>query len=295
MAQPLFRRVTAALCAAALVVSGTGAALAQSAGSVIGIASAVVSNVDYSRSGMAKPAKVVLRQRMAMGDLIRTGKKAQLQILLLDRSTFSVGPRASLKIDRFVYDPAKGRGMAASVAKGAFRFMSGRPNRGRNGTSSISSPVATIGIRGTIVEGAVGETAMEIAEKNLPGFKQLDSDKENATLVVLRGPGAQTQAGLEPGAVSFTSTGGSVELTRPMQAAYVPRAGAAPVPFTISPEGLVMLDKAIFPAKYKGSGLLKGLLIGGALIALPVLVGSGRNNEDPQGPTNSTDQQPGVN
>lgn len=277
--------------ALAVSLAGVGIVHAQSVANAIGIASAIRGDVRYTNNSVKKAAKMTLRQRILLGDLVQTGKGSQLQMVLLDRSTFSVGANARIRIDRFVYDPARGRSLGATATKGAFRFMSGRPNAGGNGASSISSPIATIGIRGTIVEGVIGKAAAQIAADELPNFKALSSDTANATLVVLRGPGARNEAGLTPGFVSVSSTAGSIDLTQPMQASYVPRAGAMPIgPFVISPKGLIKVEQEIFPAKYQESGLWKGLLAAGALVAVPVLLGRDRADCPPRppqgGPTN---------
>lgn len=271
--------------AAAVALAGGSFAAAQSA--AVGVASVVVKDVKLSNAQAPKGKPVVIKQRIALGDLIQTGKGSQLQLLLLDRSSFSIGANASLRIDRFVYDPTRGRNSGATVTKGAFRFMSGQPNRGNKG--SISSPVATIGIRGTIIEGVVGEGAADIVKGESKDVKNAKADKQTATLVVLRGPGRKTDPGAEIGAASVTSGGVTVELTDPMQAAYVPRAGAPPIVFRLSIAGLSKLQDQIFPHQAKGGGLAKGLL-GGALVILPAVLGRGRN-DDPQRPQQ---QQPGT-
>jgi hypothetical protein len=281
----LSRPAKLALIVAVSLASVGGMVHAQSVTNAIGIASAILGDVRYTNTRVTKAAKMALRQRVLLGDLVQTGKGSQLQMLLLDRSTFSIGANARIRIDRFVYDPARGRSIGATVAKGAFRFMSGRPNAGGNGASSISSPVATIGIRGTIVEGVVGKAALQIAADEVPNFKSLSSDAANATLVVLRGPGAHSEGRLTPGFVSVSSSAGSVDLTQPMQASYVPRAGAMPIgPFVISPKGMIKVEQEIFPAKYKGSGAWKGVLAAGALVAVPVLLGRDRTNCPPHSP-----------
>ena len=264
---------------AATALASTGFAAAQTGGAAIGVAASVVKEVKLSNAAAPKPKAVVLRQRIALADLIQTGKGSQLQLLLLDRSTFSIGANATLRIDRFVYDPATGRNSGASVTRGAFRFMSGQSNRANNTT--ISSPVATIGIRGTVLEGAVGEGAALIARGEAGEVKQAKADKRTATLVVLRGPGQRTEAGADVGAASVTSGGVTVELTEPMMAAFVPREGAAPIgPFRISVAGLVLLEDQIFPVRTSGGG---GIL-NGLLKALPaVLPGfGGSGNGKPQ-------------
>ena len=278
---------------AATALASTGFAAAQTGGAAIGVAASVVKEVKLSNAAAPKPKAVMLRQRIALADLIQTGKGSQLQLLLLDRSTFSIGANATLRIDRFVYDPATGRNSGASVTRGAFRFMSGQSNRANNTT--ISSPVATIGIRGTVLEGAVGEGAALIAQGEEREVKKAKADKRTATLVVLRGPGQRTEAGTDVGAASVTSGGVTVELTEPMQAAFVPREGAAPIgPFRISQAGLAMLQDQVFPAQVVAPG--GGGLLGGLLKVLPAVLPSvigGGGSGTGTGPKDPVPSQPG--
>ena len=272
------------LVAAAVLVSAAPAQ-AQN-GAAVGIASAVAGEVKLSNAQQPKAKPVTLRQRIALADLIQTGKNGHLQLLLLDRSTFTIGANAALRIDRFVYDPARGRTSGATVVRGAFRFMSGQPNKGNSAT--INSPVATIGIRGTILEGTVGESARNLAKHETKAVHDAKADKDTATLVVLRGPGPNTDPGADVGSASVTSGGVTVELTAPMQAAFVPRAGAAPIgPFQISPEGLAGLHDGVFPQPSGGGGLGKSLL-GGVLQMLPSVIKTGSGG----GTTPSTPNDP---
>ena len=289
----MMRRALGLILAAAALLSA-GYVGAQGGAAVIGLAAAVVGDVKLSNAGAPKPRAVAVRQRIALADLIQTGKGSQLQLILLDRSTFSIGANAMLRIDRFVYDPARGRNSGASVTRGAFRFMSGQPNRANSTT--ISSPVATIGIRGTVLDGVVGEAAREIAKGEIQPVRDAKADKQTATLVVLRGPGPRTEAGADVGAASVTSGGVTVELTEPMQAVYVPRAGAVPIgPFRLSPTGFGKLQDQIFPRQALGGG---GGLLGGLLKVLPVVVpsviggGNGGSGNKPVPPRDQPSGQP---
>lgn len=233
--------------AGALAIGLCLAPAAANAPTQVGIAAAMLNRVSIARGGAAQLRPAVLRQQVALADRVETGARSQLQILLLDRSTFTVGANARLTIDRFVYDPARGRTMDASVAKGAFRFMSGRPNRG--GSSNIATPVASIGIRGTIVDGVVGADAITIASGERGAGSTRNSDPQTATLVILRGPGANTRGNVLPGAITISAGGKTVSLERPLQAVYVPRAGAQPIgPFAISLSGLTRVQGLIFPS-----------------------------------------------
>ncbi|MEJ6012073.1 FecR family protein [Novosphingobium aquae] len=258
--------------AAAFVLAAGHGALAQNG--AIGVVSSVVKEVKLSNAQSPKAKQVAVKQRIALGDLIQTGKASQLQLLLLDRSSFSIGASASLRIDRFVYDPARGRSSGATVARGAFRFMSGQQNRANSG--SINTPVATIGIRGTIIDGVVGEAAREIAKGETREVRNAKADAKTATLIVLRGPGSRTAPGADVGEAAVASNGVSVDLTEPMSAVYVPRAGSAPIgPFRLSGAGLAKLQDQIFPRQAVGGNSAAESILGGILSNLPGIIGGG--------------------
>ena len=233
-----------ALATAIAAIAAGGVAIAAAGPQVVGIAAAVLNRVQIRPGSAPQYRPLLLRQRVALADQIETGERSQAQLLLLDKSTFTIGANARLTIDRFVYDP-HGRSVAATVAKGAFRFMSGRPDRG--GDASIGTPVSSIGIRGTIVEGVVGSEAIAIAGNEPALNARLQSDPETASLIVLRGPGAGAQGHVAPGSITVTAANRTVALDRPMLAAYVPQPGAAPIgPFTLSAEGLRRLEALVF-------------------------------------------------
>lgn len=284
--------------AAALALAGGSYAVAQNL--AVGAVSSVVKEVKLSNAQSPKPKQVVMKQRIAMGDLIQTGKASQVQLLLLDRSSFSIGGNASLRIDRFVYDPARGRTSGASVARGAFRFMSGQQNRGNSG--SINTPVATIGIRGTIIDGVVGEGAREIAKGEIKEVRNAKADAKTATLIVLRGPGGRTAPGADVGEAEVVAGGARAELLEPMEAAYVPCAGAPPIgPFRLSSAGLARLQNQIFPRQVVKSSNAGNSILGSILGNLPGIIGGGGSSgrtstgtqtPTPNSPNNPTGKQP---
>ncbi len=91
-----------ALVVGVSLASVAGIVHAQSATSAIGIASAIRGDVRYTNNRVTKAAKMVLRQRVLLGDLVQTGKGSQLQMILLDRATFSVGANARMTIHRMI-------------------------------------------------------------------------------------------------------------------------------------------------------------------------------------------------
>lgn len=268
----MIRRAVAALGAASLVASPVHA-------QAVGINAAIRNKVVIRGAGTNQVRPAVLRARVILNDEVRTGAASQLQILLLDRTTFTVGANARVAVDRFVYDPAaNSRSTGVSVARGAFRFMSGRALRRSAGPATVRTPVATIGVRGTIFEGVVGEDAIRIASREAAVGKKVKARKDEASLIVLRGPGPRTQGDTRPGAVDVTVGASTVTLDRPGLALYAPRVGAPPIgPFQISTAGLLALQSLLRTTAEPGGGGKKGgksdALLGAAGAA--ALIGGG--------------------
>ncbi len=180
----------------------------------IGVAAAVAGAV--KALPREKPVGRVLGsgQPLFLHEKIVTGPGGRLQILLLDETTFTIGPNAEIVLDEFVYDPAGGKGaVAATISKGAFRFITGKVARRDPASMKVKTGVATIGIRGTMVAGSTGG---------------------GETTVVLLGPGPANNAGEKTGACSVGNDAGSVELSQGGFGTTVAGSGApsAPVEFT---------------------------------------------------------------
>ena len=115
-----------------------------------------------ARQGAGRRAQRVISigQSVVFNQEINTDGTGLVQILLLDGTTFTVGPNSRIVIDEFVYNPAAGEArVVASVTKGAFRFIGGQTSR-KSGGATINTPVGTIGIRGAMVEGNVHRPAV---------------------------------------------------------------------------------------------------------------------------------------
>ena len=151
----------------------------------IGIVAAAKGKVELTMPG--KVGRIAQSgQAVFMKDEIKTDAQGNLQILLLDETVFTIGPNSTLVIDEFVYDPKTQNGkVQASIAKGIFRYVSGKIAAKKPSNVTLKFPAATIGIRGTIVGGNV------VPDGN--------------SLAALLGPGANNNAGASPG--SFTITG----------------------------------------------------------------------------------------
>lgn len=93
--------------------------------------------------------------------VIKANANGRAQLIFVDQTVFSVGAGATVTLDEFIYEPNRKTGsIVLNISKGAFRFISGTS---KPSTYSIKTPVATIGIRGTIFSGnVVNENHMTI-------------------------------------------------------------------------------------------------------------------------------------
>ena len=276
--------VSASLAVLAAAISAP--AFAQT----VGVNAAVVNDVRMASAANAPAHTAQVKERVSLGNQIATGRSSALQVLLLDRTNFQLGANARITVDKFVYDPARASSaVGLSVAKGAFRFMSGKPTHANPGQSSIRTPIASIGIRGTIVEGAVGEDAIGIAahEAGVPSVS--GADAATASLILLRGPGAGAQ-GEVPGAIDVTANGKTVPVERSGFALFVPGPDQAPIgPFLLSDEGLARLAALLNDPRRRGSVNLSD-----PLVQNPVIDWYFQGNSEGNGDPIRSPGQPGI-
>jgi hypothetical protein len=114
----------------------------------IGVAAGVRNQVSATTASQQR--QLAVGGNVFQDDTIRTGANSVAQLLFADQTTLSVGPQSEIRLDRYVYDPNRSTGdVAVSLTNGALRFISGRQDPS---SYSIRTPVATIGVRGTIVD-----------------------------------------------------------------------------------------------------------------------------------------------
>ena len=90
------------------------------------------------------------------GDVVETAAGGAVNLLFVDETTFALGADARLALDEMVFNPATQTGSSSfSVLKGVFVFVSGQIAQTDNTQMTVTTPVATIGIRGTTVAGDV--------------------------------------------------------------------------------------------------------------------------------------------
>lgn len=121
-------------------------------GARIGVASVVKNEVSGTTGG--RTVVINVGTGVFQNEVIVTGANSSTQLLFRDESTLTMGANSRLTLDRFVYDPRSKTGdVVVSVLQGTFRFVSGSA---KPGGYTIKTPVATLGLRGTIIEGYIG-------------------------------------------------------------------------------------------------------------------------------------------
>jgi len=136
------------------VAGKTGAAHA----SQVGVAAAVNPDAFSSLNGSPQ-TQLNIGKSIFFNERINTTGSGLVQVLLVDGSTFTVGPGSDLVIDKFVYNPKKGTGeITASFTKGVMRFVGGKISKNDDGVS-IKTPAGALAIRGCIVMGQIKSPA----------------------------------------------------------------------------------------------------------------------------------------
>ena len=141
-------------------------------------------------------------------EVVSTGDAARLEVTFADNTRLTLGAKAKLTLDTYVFRPAARAGTIRFAVIGAFRFLSGQLSKLATSSVNVTTPVATLGVRGTEFWGG------PIDDQALGVF-------------------------LIEGAVSVSNAAGERILSQPGQGTNIAAPGAAPGPVTIWPVGKV--------------------------------------------------------
>ncbi|WP_370691783.1 FecR domain-containing protein [Bradyrhizobium sp.] len=196
---------------------------AQAPEEPIGNVATVVGNATVTRNDAAIPLKV--KDEIYLNDLVQTSAKSSLGITFNDATTFNLTANARITIDTFVYeDGGKNNAALFEVVKGTVAFVAA--SVAKTGDMKISTPTATLGIRGTSGVVEVPEDASATGRNNVAVKLYPDADGKVGRIEV------DDRAGLRLGFLSQGASGFTI------------RAGAggarfAAVPLTISPQQIL--------------------------------------------------------
>src|SRR5690348_1685291 len=127
-----------------LLCSAFGFEAQASAASVVGSVSRVQNQAQVGGANAAVGSSV------HMGDALKTGANARLEVTFVDDTRLTLGENARVVIDRYVYNPERSIGtMALSSTRGALRFATGKIHQMDQKNVTVSTPVAALAVRGT--------------------------------------------------------------------------------------------------------------------------------------------------
>jgi hypothetical protein len=139
----LFECLIAPCLAAALAVPPASAETSR-------IGEAVVIQNEVLRVAAPATSQINVGDGVLRNETVRTGTDSAARLVMIDSTNLSLGPNASLTLDRTVFnDEHSYRDIAIRLATGAFRFVTGHSEKN---AYKITTQLATIGVRGTILD-----------------------------------------------------------------------------------------------------------------------------------------------
>src|SRR6202042_296184 len=137
-----------ALCISALGLAASLAASPSRAQTRVGEA-AVIKNEVVRVAGSAA-SQINVGDAVLRDEIVRTGLDSAARLVMADSTNLSLGPNATVTLDRTVFnDEHSYRDIAIRLTTGAFRSVTGHSEKA---AYKITTSVATIGVRGTILD-----------------------------------------------------------------------------------------------------------------------------------------------
>jgi len=121
----------------------------------IGTAVEIRNTVTAAQGSEAK-RRLIRQDHIREQEVLESAINSRGEFILADDTKLVLGPTARLVLNEFVYDPNQhaGNKVAINFVKGAFRFISSGTTRQNY---EIRTPLATLGIRGTKIDGYVAD------------------------------------------------------------------------------------------------------------------------------------------
>ncbi len=131
----------AAACTAVL-------AMTAMAGDEAGTVKTVKGEVTVWRQAQKLPATVGFK--LLAADKVTTGADSAVGITLRDNTMLSAGPRSSLTLEQFAFNPTTNEGtIDTSLKRGTLSVISGKIAKASPGSVRFRTPTVTLGVRGT--------------------------------------------------------------------------------------------------------------------------------------------------
>jgi hypothetical protein len=129
---------------AILLCSTVGVHAHASAAVVVGTVSRVQNQAQVGSANAA------VGTPLHMGDALKTGANARLEVTFVDDTRLTLGENARVVIDHYVFNPDQSIGeMAMKSTRGALRFATGKINQMDQKNVTVVTPAAALAVRGT--------------------------------------------------------------------------------------------------------------------------------------------------
>lgn len=199
-----------------ILLSPAMASAADAAPSAGQVSKMTGNNVAEARQPDGTARKLNVGDDVYSGEHVWTDKRTTVDIKFADKSRFSLGPNTEFVIEKFKYNKgAKEDAFHSRIVKGIFRFVSGLIAHARGRDMQVRTRVATIGIRGTHVQG-------EVTDREEKDGKTVDA---SAKIVLLE----PEEAGKKTSIV-VSNEYGSVVIDKPGYGTEIPDEKSPPSP-----------------------------------------------------------------
>ena len=154
----------------------------------IGNVATLTGSATVTRNNASTPLK--LQDDIFLNDVLQTSANSTLGVTFNDATTFNLTANATITVDNYVYeDGGKQNAALFDIAKGTVAFVAAAV--AKTGDMKISTPTATLGIRGTtglveVPEGAAA-TAPTMSRSNSIPIRTAGSAGSKSTTAAARG------------------------------------------------------------------------------------------------------------
>ncbi|MGA0595765.1 VCBS domain-containing protein [Enterovirga sp. CN4-39] len=215
---------------AALAISEDGLRYAQATPpapqAAIGRVETVTGQATVIRNGT--PVVVNQGDLVFKGDVVQTDRGSSLGITFIDGSTFSLGAGARMVLNDMVYQAGGAQNSALlNIVQGSVTFLAGQI--AKSGEMRVGTPVATMGIRGTLVKADID------ANNGTTSFAVIQESDGRVGSFVLRNQAGDIIATIsQAGQVTTVSPSGTVSVQQLSPAEMQDHALAAAIVYQIA-------------------------------------------------------------
>jgi hypothetical protein len=134
-----------------LPMLAAGSALAEP----VGETTSVVPSATLSDGGA--PHALEIGTTLQQNDRIATNKDGAAEVEFVDGTALTIGANSEVVLDKMLFDRNKAKNATLNVVRGTLRFVTGNSD---HSAYQIRTPVATIGVRGTVIDISVDKGDM---------------------------------------------------------------------------------------------------------------------------------------